>query len=181
VCLIQDCQADNSYELYVPSFPIPCYCAAPLIIGYRLKSPSFSYFAPYFAMFVIYVTDSLSLEHYQLSISAWEDGNRITMYLKLFPSYDSHLNMFNESEVDRIKTTFTSWRFPPNHFFGPYELLSFTLVGPYTASKFRNLNILLLNLICVANLCHVLITLLPLQSIKYFFYDFYGTNFFCYL
>ncbi|XP_027929594.1 probable LRR receptor-like serine/threonine-protein kinase At1g06840 isoform X2 [Vigna unguiculata] len=134
VCLIQDCQADNSYELYVPSFPIPCYCAAPLIIGYRLKSPSFSYFAPYFAMFVIYVTDSLSLEHYQLSISAWEDGNRITMYLKLFPSYDSHLNMFNESEVDRIKTTFTSWRFPPNHFFGPYELLSFTLVGPYTAT-----------------------------------------------
>ncbi|TKY65644.1 LRR receptor serine/threonine-protein kinase [Spatholobus suberectus] len=53
------------------------------------------------------------------------------MYLKLFPSYDSYSNMFNASEVYRIKTMFTSWQFPPNHFFGPYELLNFTLLGPY--------------------------------------------------
>ncbi|XP_068488361.1 probable LRR receptor-like serine/threonine-protein kinase At1g06840 [Phaseolus vulgaris] len=134
VCLFQDCQVDKSYELYVPSFPIPCYCAAPLLVGYRLKSPSFSYFAPYFVMFALYITDSLNLEHYQISISSWEDGNRITMYLKLFPSYDSHLDMFNESDVYRIKTKFTSWEFPPNHFFGPYELLNFTLVGPYATT-----------------------------------------------
>jgi len=152
------------------------------MIGYRLKSPSFSYFAPYFATFALYITDSLNLEHYQLSISAWEDGNRITMYLKLFPSYDSHLDMFNKSEVYRIETKFTSWGFPPNHFFGPYELLNFTLVGPYATSKFLNLNILLFYVICVANLCHVLITLLSLQPIKYAcFIHFYGTIFFCYL
>ncbi|KOM28135.1 hypothetical protein LR48_Vigan503s001000 [Vigna angularis] len=161
VCPFQDCQVDNSYELYVPSFPIPCYCAAPLIIGYRLKSPSFSYFAPYFSMFVLYITDSLSLERYQLSISAWEDGNRITMYLKLFPSYDSYLNMFNESEVSRIKTTFTSWGFPPNHFFGPYELLSFTLVGPYattTDSKRGGSNSLILGAALISAVASILAT-----------------------
>jgi len=75
------------------------------------------------------------------------------MYLKLFPSYDSHLYMFNESEVYRIKTKFTSWGFLPNHFFGPYELLNFTLVGPYVTSEFPNPSILLLYVICVANLC----------------------------
>ncbi|CAJ1812934.1 unnamed protein product [Sphenostylis stenocarpa] len=74
------------------------------------------------------------LQDCQLSIYAYEDRNRITMYLKLFPPYDSHLSTFNESEVYRIKTIFTSWRFPPNHFFGPYELLNFTLVGPYAAT-----------------------------------------------
>ncbi|RDX99079.1 putative LRR receptor-like serine/threonine-protein kinase [Mucuna pruriens] len=130
VCLVQDCQ-ENFYELYAPSFPVPCFCAAPLRIGYRLKSPSFSYFPPYIISFQSYITKSLNLDPYQLSIYAWEDGYRITMYLELFPSYDSYPNMFNASEVYRIRTIFTSWQFPPNYFFGPYELLNFTLLGPY--------------------------------------------------
>jgi len=61
------------------------------------------------------------------------------MYLKLFPSYnDSRSNVFNESEVRRISSLFTSWRFPRTDFFGPYELLNFTLLGPYENSKFLN-------------------------------------------
>ncbi|KAI9125609.1 hypothetical protein K1719_003027 [Acacia pycnantha] len=45
-CPAQACPADNFYE-YVTDPHVPCYCAAPLRIGYLLKSPSFSYFSPY--------------------------------------------------------------------------------------------------------------------------------------
>ncbi|TKY65642.1 LRR receptor serine/threonine-protein kinase [Spatholobus suberectus] len=133
VCPVQSCPVDDFYE-YAPSSPVRCFCAAPLRIGYRLKSPSFSYFPPYIASFEQYITKSLNLELYQLFIDshAWEEGPRLRMYLKLFPSYnDSHSNTFNTSEVRRIKGIFTSWRFPRSDFFGPYELLNFTLLGPY--------------------------------------------------
>ncbi|KAK7374104.1 hypothetical protein VNO80_07530 [Phaseolus coccineus] len=173
VCLFQDCQVDNSYELYVPSFPIPCYCAAPLIIGYRLKSPSFSYFAPYLVMFALYITDSLNLEHYQISISSSEDGNRITMYLKLFPSYDSHLDKFNQSDVYRIKTKFTSWEFPPNHFFGPYELLNFTLVGPYATTIDSNRS-KLNSVILVAAIISAVASILATSVIIFLLYRSHG-------
>ncbi|QCE12136.1 probable LRR receptor-like serine/threonine-protein kinase At1g06840 [Vigna unguiculata] len=133
VCPVQSCPFNDFYE-YAPNSPVPCYCAAPLRIGYRLKSPSFSYFAPYRSSFEHYITDSLKLHLYQLSVDsvAWEEGPRLRMYLKLFPSYnDSRSNVFNESEVRRISSLFTSWRFPRTDFFGPYELLNFTLLGPY--------------------------------------------------
>ncbi|XP_061375466.1 probable LRR receptor-like serine/threonine-protein kinase At1g06840 isoform X2 [Gastrolobium bilobum] len=133
VCPVQACPVDNFYE-YAPSSPVPCFCAAPLRVGYRLKSPSFSYFPPYTTRLESYITHSLNLDIYQLSIDsyAWEEGPRLRMYLKIFPSYnDSHSNEFNKSEVHRIKGIFTSWRFPRTDFFGPYELLNFTLLGPY--------------------------------------------------
>ncbi|BAT83876.1 hypothetical protein LR48_Vigan503s000800 [Vigna angularis] len=133
VCHVQSCPFDDFYE-YAPNSPVPCYCAAPLRIGYRLKSPSFSYFAPYRSSFEHYITDSLKLHLYQLSVDsvAWEEGPRLRMYLKLFPSYnDSRSNVFNVSEVRRISRLFSSWRFPRTDFFGPYELLNFTLLGPY--------------------------------------------------
>ncbi|XP_027353509.1 probable LRR receptor-like serine/threonine-protein kinase At1g06840 isoform X2 [Abrus precatorius] len=132
-CQVQSCPTDNFYE-YAPSSPVPCFCAAPLRIGYRLKSPSFSYFPPYQTSFENYITESLNLDLYQLSIDsvAWEEGPRLRMYLKLFPAYnDSNSNMFNTSEVRRIKGLFTSWQFARNDLFGPYELMNFTLLGPY--------------------------------------------------
>ncbi|KAK7294904.1 hypothetical protein RJT34_17803 [Clitoria ternatea] len=132
-CPLQSCPTDNYYE-YDPSSPFHCFCAAPLRIGYRLKSPSFSYFPPYVNRFEHYITESLNLNLYQLSIDtyAWEEGPRLRMNLKLFPSYNaSRSNMFNTSEVRRIKGIFTSWQFPSTDFFGPYELLNFTLLGPY--------------------------------------------------
>nr|XP_027188753.1 probable LRR receptor-like serine/threonine-protein kinase At1g06840 isoform X2 [Cicer arietinum] len=133
VCHKQSCPVDNFFE-YAPKSPIPCFCAAPLRIGYRLKSPSFSYFPPYITHFETYITDSLNLSFYQLSIDSydWEEGPRLRIYLKLFPSYnDSHSNTFNTSEVRRILSIFTSWRFPRTDLFGPYELLNVTLLGPY--------------------------------------------------
>ncbi|XAR67737.1 Non-specific serine/threonine protein kinase [Bertholletia excelsa] len=132
-CYIQSCPLDNYYD-YVPASPEECFCASPLRIGYRLKSPSFCYFAPYSYYFEIYMTRSLKLELYQLYIDSyvWE-GHRLWMYLKLFPIVGSdHLNIFNESEILRVRNIFASWKFPPDDFFGPYELLNFTLLGPYS-------------------------------------------------
>ncbi|CAL0304383.1 unnamed protein product [Lupinus luteus] len=133
VCPVQACPVDNFYE-YVPSSPVPCFCAAPLRIGYRLKSPSFSYFPPYRASFQSYITQSLNMDFYQLSIEtySWEEGSRLNMYLKVFPKYnDSRSSVFNVSEVRRIEFKFSSWNFLPSDIFGPYELLNFTLLGPY--------------------------------------------------
>ncbi|XP_023728414.1 probable LRR receptor-like serine/threonine-protein kinase At1g06840 [Lactuca sativa] len=133
-CPIQSCPTDNYFE-YVPESPIPCFCASPLRIGYRLKSPSFSYFPPYREQFETYVTSALDLEFYQLSIDSimWEKGPRLRMYLKLFPKAGiDHSSTFSTSDVLRIKGIFTTWVFPGSHLFGPYELLNFTLLGPYS-------------------------------------------------
>lgn len=132
ICPIQACPVDNYFE-YVPESPVPCFCASPLRIGYRLKSPSFSYFSQYSYQFQMYLTSSLNLNVYQLSMGScvWEEGPRLRMYIKLFPANSS---VFNASEVRRIINFFTTWKFPGSDFFGPYEILNFTLIGPYTNS-----------------------------------------------
>uniref|UniRef100_M4CN73 non-specific serine/threonine protein kinase n=1 Tax=Brassica campestris TaxID=3711 RepID=M4CN73_BRACM len=125
------CPTPDFYE-YSPASPLRCFCAAPLRIGYRLKSPSFSYFPPYIDQFGEYVTDFLQMEPYQLWIDSyqWEKGPRLRMHLKLFPQVTR--STFNTSEVVRIRGIFASWRFPGSDLFGPYELLNFTLQGPYS-------------------------------------------------
>ncbi|KAK8681423.1 hypothetical protein V6N13_053827 [Hibiscus sabdariffa] len=138
-CPIQACPRDNYYK-YVPESPLPCFCASPLRIGYRLKSPSFSYFPPYIQPFEVYLTSSLNLSRYQLLIDtySWERGPRLRMYLKLFPSIgNNHSSTFNVSEVQRIRCRYMSWTFPGSDLFGPYELLNFTLLGPYGDIKFE--------------------------------------------
>ncbi|KAA8517566.1 hypothetical protein F0562_017804 [Nyssa sinensis] len=139
ICPIQACPVDNYFE-YVPASPVPCFCASPLRIGYRLKSPSFSYFPPYVYPFEMYLTSSLNLDLYQLSIEyyVWEKGPRLRMYLKLFPRVsDHHSSTFNISEILRIRGIFTSWEFSGSDLFGPYELLNFTLLGPYSYVNFE--------------------------------------------
>ncbi|KAK4771247.1 hypothetical protein SAY87_031779 [Trapa incisa] len=133
-CPFDACPVDNNFE-YIPSSPVPCYCASPLRIGYRLKSPSFSYFPPYVNLFTDYLTRSLKIELYQLSIDSfsWEAGGpRLRMYLKIFPSVNNHSHSFNATEVHQIRDIFASWDFPGTDLFGPYELLNFTLLGPYS-------------------------------------------------
>ncbi|KAK8631269.1 hypothetical protein V6N13_080024 [Hibiscus sabdariffa] len=127
-CQNQSCP--KFYE-YVPASPVPCHCAAPLRIGYRLKSPSFSYFAPYIQPFGVYLTSSLNFSLYQMSIDThvWEE-RRLRMYLMLFPNVN-HSNTFDDSEVRRIRDIYASWAFDGSDLFGPYELLNFTLEGPY--------------------------------------------------
>ncbi|XP_058195943.1 probable LRR receptor-like serine/threonine-protein kinase At1g06840 [Rhododendron vialii] len=128
-CPVQACP----YE-YAPSSPVPCFCAAPLLVGYRLKSPGFTDFRPYKDQFEVYLTNGLVLEIFQLYIDSfiWEEGPRLKMYLKFFPVYiDNASYVFNKSEVLRIRSMFTGWKIPDSDIFGPYELLNFTLWGPY--------------------------------------------------
>ncbi|XP_042494889.1 probable LRR receptor-like serine/threonine-protein kinase At1g06840 isoform X2 [Macadamia integrifolia] len=130
VCPIQECPTDFfEYDIEYSK----CFCAAPLQIDYRLKSPSFSYFPPYEHQFEMYLANSLNLELYQISINffVWEPGPRLRMYLKIFPTYPS--NKFNGSEVLRVRQIFTTWNFPTDNFFGPYDLLNFTLLWPYSS------------------------------------------------
>lgn len=123
----------DQYFESVPEAPT-CFCAAPIRIGYRLKSPSFSYFTPYKYDFVSYITHTLKLDRYQLSVDsyAWEEGPRLRMYLKLFPDISKTDHIFNESELRYIRHIYTTWHFPGSDLFGPYELLNFTLLGPYS-------------------------------------------------
>ncbi|KAL8232980.1 hypothetical protein R6Q57_002758 [Mikania cordata] len=68
---------------------------------------------------------------------AWLDskGPRLQMYLKIFPVYSGNSsNIFNRSEVLRIRSLFTQWEIPNSDIFGPYELLNFTLLDPYKDS-----------------------------------------------
>ncbi|XP_010244581.1 PREDICTED: probable LRR receptor-like serine/threonine-protein kinase At1g06840 isoform X2 [Nelumbo nucifera] len=137
ICPIHACPFDDFYE-YVPASPVPCFCAAPIRIGYRLKSPSFSFFPTYLDLFKDYLADSLYLDHYQISIDSfiWEQGPRLNMYLKLFPTVYNNSHIFNISEIQRIRGLFTTWAFRGSDFFGPYELLNFTLIGPYLNVNF---------------------------------------------
>lgn len=88
--------------------------------------------------FETYVTTSLQLKLHQLLIDsyAWEEGPRLRMHVKLFPVYtDGQSSTFNLSEVQKLRSIFISWKFPTDSFYGPYELLNFTLLGPYAGSK----------------------------------------------
>ncbi|CAH2038723.1 unnamed protein product [Thlaspi arvense] len=113
-----------------------CFCAAPLLVGYRLKSPGFTDFVPYISEFEQYITSGLSLNLYQLRIDSfrWQKGPRLRMYLKFFPVFGSNANnsfIFNRSEVRRIRGMFTGWNIRDEDLFGPYELMNFTLLDVY--------------------------------------------------
>ncbi|KAM7256692.1 hypothetical protein ACFE04_012433 [Oxalis oulophora] len=125
----------HNYE-YSPNSPDLCFCAAPLMVKYRLKSPGFKDFRPYKSLFEDYLSTGLELNLSQLYIELfeWQSGPRLKMDLKLYPVYDAtrnDSNAFNDSEVERIMSMFTGWTIPDNDIFGPYELLRFTLSGVY--------------------------------------------------
>jgi hypothetical protein len=131
------------YE-YSPTSPQNCLCAAPLLVGYRLKSPGFSDFRPYVNMFEQYMTTGLEILPYQLYLHsfAWESGPRVRMFLKFFPADADVSNnsfKFNNSEVRRIVDKFTTWSIPLCGLFGPYELLNFNLSSVYIDGLSRNL------------------------------------------
>ncbi|KAL9380188.1 hypothetical protein Peur_028670 [Populus x canadensis] len=132
-CPTQSCPPP--YE-YFQTSPISCFCAAPLIFRYRLKSPGFANFIPYRVTFQDYLTSGLELHLYQLDLSSaiWEEGPRLKMQLKLFPVSvnENSSHTFNDSEVRRIISMFTGWNIPDSPLFGPYELLGINLLSPYT-------------------------------------------------
>ncbi|CAM0954970.1 unnamed protein product [Alopecurus aequalis] len=128
------CPTDKNYE-YNPSSPIPCFCAVPLGVGLRLKSPGITDFYPYEDAFGVDITSLLKLFPYQLHIDnyIWEVGPRLNMQLKLFPSNTS---LFNISEVVQLRHALAGWEITLLDMFGPYELLNFTL-GSY-ADEYPN-------------------------------------------
>ncbi|KAL0436630.1 UNVERIFIED_CONTAM: putative LRR receptor-like serine/threonine-protein kinase [Sesamum radiatum] len=131
-CPPQSCPPPFQYA--PPSPVISCFCAAPLLVGYRLKSPGFSDFLPYVNSFKEYLSSGLELNVSQLDIDsvAWQKGPRLGMYLKIFPAYvNDSIRLFNRSEVIWIREMFSGWRIPDSEVFGPYEFLNFTLLDPY--------------------------------------------------
>jgi hypothetical protein len=133
-CPVQSCPPP--YE-----FSLDCFCAAPLLVGYRLKSPGFSDFLPYINEFEEYLTTGLSINISQLNFTfRWQPGPRLRMDLKFFPLYvdrnSSHT--FNETEVQRIKSMFTGWNIPDSDLFGPYELINLNM-GLYQNGKSHKL------------------------------------------
>lgn len=128
-CNINSCPPPD-YE-YVPN--TDCFCAAPIEVGYRLKSPGVSYFPPYIEMFQEYLTSGLKLQLHQLSIASysWVPGPRLAMNLKFFPPYNQTVRELNTSEILRIRNAFAGWTIPDSDIFGPYEWINITLEGPY--------------------------------------------------
>ncbi|KAL1816862.1 hypothetical protein ACET3Z_019436 [Daucus carota] len=129
-----DCPGCPSPYEYAQGSPVRCFCAAPLIFGYRLKSPGFIDFQPYFNPFGEYLTSGLQIKSFQLNVESyeWQKGPRLGMSLKIYPVYTgNNSNTFNRSEVSRILDMFTRWNIPDSDIFGPYELIYFTLLEPY--------------------------------------------------
>ncbi|RDX99607.1 putative LRR receptor-like serine/threonine-protein kinase, partial [Mucuna pruriens] len=126
-CPPQACPPPNEYS-------VNCFCALPLIVAYRLKSPGFSDFLPYLNLFQSYMTSGVEISINQLQYDFyWQVGPRLRMDLKFFPAYVDNTSdhLFNTSELLRITSMFTGWLIPDNDLFGPYELIGFTLLGPY--------------------------------------------------
>ncbi|XP_027767644.1 probable LRR receptor-like serine/threonine-protein kinase At1g06840 isoform X3 [Solanum pennellii] len=125
------CPPPYEYALPYPT----CFCALPLLIGYRLKSPGFRDFRSYMDQFKWYITIGLKLNISQLHLNTFslEAGPRVKMYLRIFPIFDdsNSSRLFNKSEVLRLRSMFTGWLIPDNDLFGPYELINFTLLADY--------------------------------------------------
>ncbi|GMY10409.1 probable LRR receptor-like serine/threonine-protein kinase At1g06840 isoform X1 [Fagus crenata] len=137
VCQAQQCAPPYEY-LYSPTSSVACFCAFPLFVEYRLKSPGFIDFRPYISTFEEYMASDLHLFLYQLDIDSfeWEEGPRLRMNLKLFPVYaENSNNIFNMSEVYRISGIFTSWQFRDDDLFGPYEFISLDEFYTYGLSR----------------------------------------------
>ncbi|XP_052735155.1 probable LRR receptor-like serine/threonine-protein kinase At1g06840 isoform X2 [Vigna angularis] len=115
-------------------YSVDCFCALPLLVAYRLKSPGFSDFTPYLDDFETYMTTGLQLSTDQLEYTFyWQAGPRLRMDLKFFPLYVNNTSnhTFSRSELLRITGMFTGWLIQDSDLFGPYELLGFDLLGPY--------------------------------------------------
>ncbi|XP_039131706.1 probable LRR receptor-like serine/threonine-protein kinase At1g06840 isoform X2 [Dioscorea cayenensis subsp. rotundata] len=104
---------------YNQSSPILGSCVFPVGVGFRLKSPGFSYFHTYEDDFKL----SLPFRAYQLHIDsyAWEEGPRLRMSLKIYPN---NSKPFNDMEIQGIEEKFRMWQITLPSIFGPYELLS---------------------------------------------------------
>ncbi|BBN18130.1 hypothetical protein MPTK1_8g00010 [Marchantia polymorpha subsp. ruderalis] len=99
----------------------------PLVVTYRLKSPSFQIFTTYIQqLFLDYIAVGLSIDTKQVHILSWEwqPGPRLGMVILIYPSQGK----FNQSEIDRIGNVLAHWEVKNSTFYGPYELLGFSQI-----------------------------------------------------
>uniref|UniRef100_A0A1J3H5V9 non-specific serine/threonine protein kinase n=1 Tax=Noccaea caerulescens TaxID=107243 RepID=A0A1J3H5V9_NOCCA len=131
-CKRQSCPISENYD-YVIGSPVPCFCAAPLRIGLRLRSPSFSDFRPYTVSYMLDVASNLGINMYQLSIDSfsWHTGPRLAINMKLFPEYSDLNRKFNTTELHRIVDFFATFSLVTDDSLGPYEIMYINLLGPY--------------------------------------------------
>ena len=90
-------------------------------------------FRAYVGEFQEYITLSLGLGLYQLFVESfiWQEGPRVSVYVKLFPPFGNNSQTFNVSEIQRLRDRFSTLSLPLNDTFGPYDLIDFILLGPY--------------------------------------------------
>jgi hypothetical protein len=126
-CKRQSCPVSENYD-YVIGSPVACFCAAPLGIDLRLRSPSFSDFRPYKVSYMLDVASpkNLGINPYQISIDtfAWQSGPRLFMNMKIFPEYSELNSKFNSTEVQRIVDFFATFTLNTDDSLGPYEIIS---------------------------------------------------------
>ena len=109
------------------------FCAAPLGVWYRLRSPSISHFTPFIGQFKHYLTSYFGMELYQLDVAnfTWVTGPKLILFLKLFPPNRNTSNKFSADEMINLTTKFYTLDLPLDNFFGPYDLINFAFTGPY--------------------------------------------------
>ncbi|GKV02972.1 hypothetical protein SLEP1_g15343 [Rubroshorea leprosula] len=132
-CPPQSCPTSEGYA-YLSGSPVHCFCALPLEVLIRLRSPSFADFRPYIYGYKGSMTSFLELDQYQLVIDPyiWEQGHRLSMFLKFFPqANENDTHTFNSSEVQRLVNLIATYSVPFDDISGPYELFNFTFLGPY--------------------------------------------------
>ncbi|KAL2630000.1 hypothetical protein R1flu_014686 [Riccia fluitans] len=98
----------------------------PLLVKYRLKSPGFLFFTTaIYNYFIDYTATGLSIATKQVNILSWkwQPGPRLEMELMISPTQGE----FNKSETARIEALFARWKVKNNTFYGPYELLGFSM------------------------------------------------------
>lgn len=125
----------GSSTCVLPAEPVPsaaenrniCFCATPIIVGYRLKSPSFAFFTAYVTQYQDWIASGINLSTDQVHVESFfkMPGPRFESRLKIFPSWETGLHSFNENEIMTIYGIFSDWKLPANNLFGPQELRYF--------------------------------------------------------
>ncbi|KAL1197155.1 putative LRR receptor-like serine/threonine-protein kinase [Cardamine amara subsp. amara] len=125
-CKRQSCPLSENFD-YVIDSPVKCFCAAPIGIGLRLRTPSFSDFRPYRVAYMLDVasTANLGINSYQISIESfsWQLGPRLSMDMKIFPEYNDLIRKFNTTEAQRIVDFFATFTLDTDDSLGPYEII----------------------------------------------------------
>lgn len=123
----------------VKDAPDTCTTCENITVEFRLVSPSFTLFDRYDTAFASYLSAGLNMTQRQVVLVdyRWQKGPRLDLDVLLFPQ--AGLTMFNQTELDRLYASFSTWKIPDSEVFGPYELISFEprslKIGRYSTQR----------------------------------------------